>query len=116
MASARVKVGQGDFTAAEQIYRKVAEKDPANAYKAFFNAGAAIFNRKGDMTAAVAAFQKSIELKPDYPKSHLLLGYCLANQGKLVEARGEWERFLELAPNDPEAGEIKKTIHGLPKK
>lgn len=113
---AGAKAARQDYAGAEELYRKAAEKDPENAYRLFYNVGAAIWNRKGDTEAAVAALTKSIELKGDFPKAHRLLGDCLLNQGKLAEARAHLEKFLELAPNDPEAADIKKLVAGLPKK
>ncbi len=95
---------------------KLAEKDPTEAYRMFYNVGASIWNAKGDVSAAIAVLQKSVELKPDFPKSRKLLGDALLNQGKLAEARAQYEKFLELAPGDPQAGEIKKMVAGLPKK
>jgi tetratricopeptide (TPR) repeat protein len=116
VALAGVKVSSNDFAAAEQIYRKLAEKDPANAYKMFYNVGLSIWNAKGDVNNAIAALRKSVELKPDYPNSHKMLGDCLLNLGKLAEARQAYQKFLDLAPGDPQAGDIKKTIQGLPQK
>ncbi len=113
---ARIKAGKGDYAGAEELYRKVAEKDPANAYRAFYNVAATIWARRGDVNVVVAALQKSIELKPDFPKSQKLMGDCLLNQGKLAEAREHYERFVALAPGDPDAAEIKKLLAGLPKK
>ncbi len=116
IALAGIKTRSNDFAGAEQIFRKLAEKDPENAYRMFFNVGASIWNAKGDMNNAIAALQKSVDLKPDFAKSRKFLGDCLLNVGKLAEARAQYEKFVELAPNDPQTSELKKTIQSLPKK
>lgn len=110
------KAGRGDFAGAEQLYNKVGEADPANAYLMFYNVGAAIWNRKGDVNAAVAALEKSIKSKPDFAKAYRMLANCKLNQGKLAEARQLLEKFLEVAPNDPEAADVKADLAVLPKK
>ncbi len=116
IALAGLKAKNNDFAGAEQIFRKLAEKDPENAYRMFFNVGASIWNAKGDMNNAIAALQKSVELKPDFAKSRKLLGDCLLNLGKLAEARVQYEKFVELAPGDPQTPELKKMLQSLPKK
>ena len=113
MALAGIKAAAGDFASAEKLYRDVAQKDPANAPRSFYNVGVSIRNQKGDLNAAAAAFEQAIALKPDYAKAYEMLGYVRLNQGKLPEAKAAFAKFLELAPTDPNAADIKKTLASL---
>jgi tetratricopeptide (TPR) repeat protein len=102
---------------AEAAFRKVAEIDPANAYKTFFNIGAVIENRPNlsadDNRKVVEAFRKAIEIKPDYAVAHRHLAYALLRTGDMVGARTELEKYLELAPEAKDAAEIKETVRSL---
>ncbi len=113
LALAGIKAAAGDFAAAEKLYRDVAQKDPANAPRSFYNVGVSIFNQKGDMNAAASALEQAVQLKPDYAKAYEMLGYVRLNQGKVPEAKAAFSKFLELAPNDPNAADIKKTVGAL---
>lgn len=113
---ASAKSAKGDFAAAEKLYRRVAEKDPDSAYRTFYNLGAAIRNQGGDPEAAIAAFRRAIDLKPDYARAHRELGYCLLGAGKTAEAVAEFERYLALAADDPEAPDVRELLKTLKKR
>jgi tetratricopeptide (TPR) repeat protein len=102
---------------AEAAFRKVAEIDPANAYKTFFNIGAVIENRANlsadDNRKVVEAFRKSIEIKPDYAVAHRHLAYALLRTGDMAGAKAELEKYLELAPDAKDAAEIRETVKSL---
>ncbi len=116
---AQIKARKGDAAGAEELFKKVAEKDPDNADKLYYNVGATIMNRpnltKDDRERAVVAFEKALEINPDYAKAHLQLGYALLGLGKLKEAREHFERFLALAPDSPEAKDARDLVNSLPK-
>jgi tetratricopeptide (TPR) repeat protein len=65
-------------------FRKATELDPHLA-DAFFNLGAA-FMEKRDYGAAVAPLKRALELSPDLPAAHQLLGYALLAEGYAAEA------------------------------
>lgn len=104
---------------AERAYKKVTELDPANAHQIFFNLGALIENRPNlgpaDNGKAIEAFQKAVEVKPDYARAWQHLGYAQLRAGQLGAARASLERYLELAPKAPDAAEIRDTVKSLPK-
>jgi Flp pilus assembly protein TadD len=41
------------------------------------------------------------------------LGLCYSSSGENSKARAAFEKFLELAPNDPEAGTVKEMLSYL---
>ena len=71
-------------------FHKATELDPALA-DAFVNLGAAYMERR-DYGAAIAPLKRALELSPDLPIGHQLLGYALLSQGYTAEAIPHLER------------------------
>jgi tetratricopeptide (TPR) repeat protein len=65
-------------------FRKATELDPRLA-DAFFNLGAA-YMEKRDYGAAIAPLKRALDLSPDLPVAHQLLGYALLAEGYAAEA------------------------------
>jgi tetratricopeptide (TPR) repeat protein len=65
-------------------FRKATESDPTLA-DAFVNLGSA-YMEKHDYGAAIAPLKRALELSPDLPVAHQLLGYALLSQGYAAEA------------------------------
>ncbi len=65
-------------------FRKATELDPRLA-DAFFNLGAA-YMEKRDYASAIAPLKHALELNPDLPAAHQLLGYALLAEGYAAEA------------------------------
>jgi len=120
IALGNLYASKGDSAKSEAAYRKVTELDPANAAQVFYNIGAVMRNKPNatpaDTKKAVESFRKAVELKPDYAAAHKELGYALLNLGEMVEARAAIEKYLELQPKAPDAGELRALLQGLPKK
>ena len=102
----------------QEAFTRVAEIDPKNAYETFFNIGALIENKPDPTPAeerrALEAFQKSVEIKPDFAKGYLRLAYAQLRNGDLAGARGSFERYLELKPDASDSGEVRSMISALP--
>jgi tetratricopeptide (TPR) repeat protein len=102
----------------QEDFTRVAEIDPKNAYETFFNIGALIENKPDPTPAeerrALEAFQKSVEIKPDFAKGHLRLAYAQLRNGDLAGARSSFERYLELEPDAPDSGEVRSMVSALP--
>src|ERR1700730_13511966 len=65
-------------------FRKASELDPSLA-DAFFNLGAA-YMEKRDYGAAIASLKRALDVRPDLPAAHHLLGYALLAEGYAAEA------------------------------
>jgi tetratricopeptide (TPR) repeat protein len=65
-------------------FRKAAELDPQLA-DAFLNLGSA-YMEKREYGAAIIPLKRALELSPDLPVAHKLLGYALLSQGYAAEA------------------------------
>lgn len=53
--------------------------------------------------AAAAAFQRAVDLKPNYPEAWNELGFALRNQGKYPDSLKAYDEALRLRPDFPEA-------------
>jgi len=79
---------------------------------AVFNQGVGLFNAN-DIAGATQAFEKVLEMKPGHPRAHYMLGLCYVNQGNSAKAREYLSKFIQLAPNDPDAKTAKEMLQSL---
>jgi len=109
------------FPEASAELQKAAEYDPPGAGKYYYNLGALLVN-KGQYDEAAANFKKAIELTPSYAEAHFQYAVCLSAKmsvtpdGKTVappEMKGELDKYLELAPNGPNADAAKGMLAAL---
>jgi tetratricopeptide (TPR) repeat protein len=56
-----------------------------------------------DWPAAVGAFRRAVDLRPDFADAWNELGYALRNVGRYQESLGAYDAALRLRPNFPEA-------------
>lgn len=68
-----------------------------------------------DMALARARFDTVLQVDPNYPPAHYYLGVIEVGEGATAEARKHLERFLQLAPNDPEANSARDMLKYLSK-
>jgi tetratricopeptide (TPR) repeat protein len=71
---------------------------------------------RNDLATANGRFLKVLELDPNQPQAHYYLGVISAGQGAKEDAKKYLERFLELAPNDPEANSAREMLKYLSKR
>lgn len=109
----------GEPQKAQDAYQKVAEQNPGDAYQVFYNLGALIMNRKERSTAEVRqaadAFNRAIEIRPDFAPAHHQLGLALLELGNREGARAALERCIQLEPNGPEVAQLRAIIQALPR-
>ena len=93
----------GNMERAEQAYRQLLDQDPANV-QAINDLAWILQERKHDYAAALELVNKGLSLSRE--DTHLLdtRGTILANmQGRLAEARNDFQKLVELSPNDSAA-------------
>lgn len=73
-----------------------------------FKQGVALYNAN-NMVDAVAAFQMALTADPKHAKSHYMLGLAYAGTDA-AKAKEHLTKFLELAPNDPDAAQAKEML------
>jgi tetratricopeptide (TPR) repeat protein len=109
----------GELGKSEQAYQRVVELAPADAHQIFFNIGALTINKpnrsEAETRKAINAFRKAIEIKPDYLQAHQQLAYALLGVGDRSGARVALERYVELAPDAPDAQQMRSMIATLKK-
>jgi tetratricopeptide (TPR) repeat protein len=81
---------QHQFDVAIREFKKVTELDPSFA-DGFISLGQA-YMENGNYGSAIAPLKHSLELIPDSPPAHQLLGYALLSQGYATEAIPHLER------------------------
>jgi tetratricopeptide (TPR) repeat protein len=77
-----------------------------------FNQGAISWN-SNNFTDAQEKFEAAVKAKPEYADAHFMLGKVYINLGKLAEAVTEFETYLKLAPNGPNAKEAQTNFDAL---
>src|SRR6185436_19580540 len=63
-----------------------------------------------DLPGATAEFKDAVAKEPNNALAHYSLGNALADSRKLAEAITEWETYLKLAPDGPQAKAAEKKI------
>lgn len=99
----------GDPEAQERAFAELQANSPKAAAETFLRDGIDAFNGN-DIPGAIAAVETSIKLDPTNPMAHHQMGLCYSSAGKNTEARAAFEKFLELAPDHPEAGTVKEML------
>ena len=105
---------QDKFEQAMEFFKKALACNPGDPAIPF-NIGEIMLNA-GNGTEAVKYYNIAIQIKPQWAKAYMKLGYAYLNQGDTASAVTNLKKFLELAPDDPEAGAVQGVIKSLTKK
>jgi tetratricopeptide (TPR) repeat protein len=90
----------------------LAAVDPATARDGLLKLATAAYNAD-DAANAKAIFARILAFDPNHAPSHYYLGLALMREGAKAGAKSHLERFLELAPNDPDAGTARDALKYL---
>ncbi len=102
-----------DFETAQNYFKESIESYPENEILAY-NVGEIYFsNQKID--EAIHYFELSSRIKPDWSSPYLKLGYAYLNKGDYEKAEQNFDKFLELDPQSPEAPNVKNIVEYLEK-
>ncbi len=118
MAKALASIGEiymilNNYEKAQEYLKKAVDifpNDQALAYNV-----AEIFFQAGQTDQAIKYYTLATKIKPDWAPAYLKLGYVYLNKNNLEEAIKNFEKFLELNPQDPQVDSIKGLIEQLKK-
>ena len=79
-----------------------------------YNQGVISWNA-GKVAEAKKAFESAIAANPNHAESHYQLGMVLVNEGNLAGAASEFETYVKLAPEGPNAAQAKALVAQLKK-
>ena len=100
------------FGEAADAYQKALALDPQNV-DVRVDMGTCLKN-SGRPQQAVEEYRKAIKMNPNHIYAHRNMGVVLAFDLKdKKEAAKEFEKYLALAPNAPDAGEIRQMVQNL---
>jgi len=108
LAAARAEIAR--------LERRVRELESANArerHALHYNMGC-VFRVARHFDRAEAEFQEALRINPDDPATHFNLGILYDDDLKQpAKARLHYRRFLELAPDDKDAGRVREWLQRL---
>ena len=102
---------QGDLDKANESLQQAMAIFPEDETLAFNN-GEILFTQ-GNAVSGVEYFNKAIALKPEWASPYRQKGYALLNLADFKGALESFQKFLELAPDDPRAPAVQALIPQL---
>lgn len=69
--------------------------------------------KMGDISLAERLFLRALEINPDSAGLHLHLGMAYREQGRIADARSEWEAATRLDPNGPVGAQARELLEKI---
>jgi len=104
--------GLGQKDKAAEILKKMQADNPEKAGLNMFNQAADLYN-SGNTAEAKKIFEAILAGQPNHAKTHYMLGLCYVGEDNKDKAKEHLGKFLELAPNDPDAGTAQEMLKYL---
>ncbi len=101
VVQARQKAGQRDFDAAMTLAEEAISKEPNNV-EAWKLKGDLLRFIKNQLPESLAAYRKTIELKPDFLAGHFAAVTVLLQQNNLADVATQLDALKKLAPAHPQ--------------
>ncbi len=86
-----------DYHDIQTIFRTTISRNP-DCWMAYNNLGSELMDNTSGLPEAIADFQRSLEIKPDYAEAHYNLGKALVHLGRLPEAIEHYHEALRIRP------------------
>lgn len=102
----------GNETEAQAAMTALRSANPEKANLNLFNQAVDLYNA-GNMVEAKAGFEQVLASNPDHAKAHYLMGLVYVNESDNTKARQHLEKFLAIAPDDPDAATAKEMLQYL---
>jgi tetratricopeptide (TPR) repeat protein len=108
-----VSLRRGDFDAAQKYFAQSLDISPQDEAAAY-NVGELLFsNQKID--EAIRYLELATQIKKDWPKPYLKLGYVYLNKGDFAKSLENFNTFIKLDPENPEVPQVKNMIDTIEK-
>jgi tetratricopeptide (TPR) repeat protein len=108
---AEIELQKGNLEAGQAALDKV-PADKISDPQPFLNIGILLMNKKRP-SEAIGAFDKVIAAKPDLADAYYYRGLCRLQMKQNAEAKADLKKALELAPDGPDAKDIKDLLKTL---
>ena len=103
---------KGDEANMQAALDQLQSADPEQIVSNFYQTGILRFN-EGNSQGAIEAFERVLAADPEYALAHYQLGRAFLSAGDMARAKTELEKFVEMAPEDPEVPTAKEMLQYL---
>lgn len=104
--------GAGDAANEKAAFDALAAADPKFLAADLYTKGAKLFDG-GDIDGAKEELERVLAIDPAHAKAHYRLALCYVNEDQASLAKEHLQKFIELAPDDPEAAVAKDMLSYL---
>jgi len=108
-----VSLRRGDLDAAQKNFAQALDISPQDEAAAYTVGEVLFSNQKID--EAIRYLELAIQIKKDWPKPYLKLGYVYLNKGDLEKSLENFNAFIRLDPENPEVAQVKSIIETIEK-
>jgi tetratricopeptide (TPR) repeat protein len=108
-----VALKKGDFESVQKYFAQALELSPGDEIAAYNVAEVYFSNGKAD--EAIKYFEMAMAIKKDWPKPYYKLGIVYLNKGDFAKALEQLNAFLRIAPEDPDAPQVRAMITTIEK-
>ncbi len=108
-----VYLKKGDFEAAQKQFSQALEISPRDEVAAY-NVGEIFFSNQ-QVDDAIKYFELAIQIKKDWSKPYLRLGYVYLNKGDFARSLEYFNTFIKMDPENPEVPQVKNVIAAIEK-
>jgi len=102
---------EGDQAAAQGFFKQSVDLDPKDAILAWNVAE--IFFAANNSAEAIRYYELAAQIKPDWPEPVKQIGYAYLNGGDIPQCVEYMKKFLQMAPEHPEAEGVREVIKSL---
>ena len=102
----------GDEAKTDAAFKELAAADPKVLAVELYNKGNDLFE-SGDTAGAIAEFERVIEIDPENALAHYRLGVCHVGKGNTDQAKEHLQKFIDMAPENPEVATAKEMLSYL---
>jgi len=103
-----IAIRKGDFETAKKYFSQALEISPQDEVAAY-NVGEIFFSNQ-QIDEAIKYFDLATQIKKDWPKPYLKLGYVYLNKGDFAKSLEAFNKFIGLDPESPEVPQVKNII------